>query len=177
MGEEWTNGKSCHSNLVSGNCRPHITEDVPICRYCTNRACGANDLFCGNRPTWRQSDGGGVHFLRRRYLRHFQPRLLFRNRGASILSQTFCSYRTPNNFFKINLDLLSRLAFPSHWRMRLYYQIPSRSRPMERLCHLACRDNSRLDICNIERNPKVLVRHSRLRKISSATLFLLNVIT
>ena len=165
MGEEWTNGKSFHSNLVSGNCRPHIGEDVPICRYCTNRECGANDLFCGNRPTWGQSDGRCIHFLRRRYLRHFQPRLLFRNRGAIILRQTICSFRTPNYFFKINLNLLSHLAFPPHWRMRLYYQVASRSRLMERLCHLACRDNSRLDICDIERNPKVWVRQSGLGEI------------
>ena len=78
--------------------------------------------------------------------------------------QTFCSFRIPNYSFKINLDLLSQLAFPSHWRMRLYYQVPSRSRPMERLCHLACRDNSRLDICDIERNPKVWFRQSGLGK-------------
>ena len=78
------------------------------------------------------------------------------------MRQTICSFRTPNNFFKINLNLLSQLAFPSHWRMRLYYQVASRSTLMERLCHLACRDNSRLDICDIERNPKVWVRQSGL---------------
>ncbi len=42
---------------------------------------------------------------------------------------------------------------PGDFRVRLYYQIPSGSPTMDRLCRLACKEEA-LDICDVERNPK-----------------------
>ena len=52
-----------------------------------------------------------------------------------------------------NVRKIGEVPYPREFRIRLYYRLSSTSPTRDRLCALACEDDSRLDLCDVENLP------------------------